>query len=197
VPAIRAGAGAAFVLTATTSGSSIIGTLFLQDEMRLSPGRSGFAFLLLSASVAAASAGAPAVIRRAGTAFAMTAGLAVVAASMVTQAFGVSLRDLPVFLAGLALAGAGLGLASVASTTHGTSGADDSTAGVVGGLLNAAAQVGTAVGIAALLATATTWPEASHGPEAAYGVAALTSLLAMVATAVSGRRHDRTAASPR
>ncbi|MEU4422994.1 MFS transporter [Actinoplanes sp. NPDC024001] len=196
VPTFRVGAATAFVLTATTSGASVIGTLFLQDELNLSPASSGAAFLLLSASVAATSTTAPSLIRRRGTAPTLTIGLAVVAAAMLTQAVAVALHHLPLFLTGLALTGAGLGLASVASTTHGTTGADDSTSGVIGGLLNAAAQVGTAVGIATLLTTATTWPIPTQAPEAAFSLAALTALTAALTTLLTTRHRTPTTHTP-
>jgi MFS family permease len=47
--------------------------------------------------------------------------------------------------------GAGLGAASVASTQTGTDAADAAYRGVASGVLNSAAQVGTAVGVALLL----------------------------------------------
>jgi MFS family permease len=187
----RVGAGTAFLLTATTSGSSVISTLFLQEELRLSPGLSGAAFLLVSGGVAATSLAAPVVMRRLGTTATLLAGFAVVVVAMLTQALAVALHSLPVFLPGLALTGLGLGLASVASTTHGTTNADESTSGVIGGLLNAAAQIGTAVGIALLLTTATTWP--GNGELAAYGVAALTCVGALAAVALSGSARTATA----
>ncbi|MBG0560108.1 MFS transporter [Actinoplanes aureus] len=193
MPTFRLGAGTAFAVTATTSGSSIVTMLFLQDELHLSPGRSGTVFLLLSGAVAATSLAAPAAVRSLGTPLTMAAGFAVIAAAMFTQAVGASLRSLPVFLLGLVLTGAGLGLASVASTTHGTTGADETTSGVIGGLLNAAAQIGTAVGIAALLTTTTTWPNPENGPQAAYGLAALTCLAAVAAATRSAHRDHQQA----
>jgi hypothetical protein len=62
------------------------------------------------------------------------------------QALVVRQAALVPFLAGLALSRLGLGVASVASAAHGTAEATDSTTGTVGVLLNAAAQIGTAVG---------------------------------------------------
>ena len=58
------------------------------------------------------------------------------------------------------LIGAGLGAASVASTQTGTDAADPAYRGVTSGVLNSAAQVGTAVGVALLvpLAAATAGP---------------------------------------
>ena len=62
-------------------------------------------------------------------------------------------QDLPVaqLFAAFAVMGAGLGITSVASTQTGTNAADPEYRGVVSGVLNSAAQVGTAVGVALLL----------------------------------------------
>ena len=60
-------------------------------------------------------------------------------------------------LSAFALMGAGLGTASVASTQTGTDAAEPAYRGIASGVLNSAAQVGTAAGVALLvpLATAT------------------------------------------
>ena len=54
-------------------------------------------------------------------------------------------------LSAFVLIGAGLGIASVASTQTGTDAAEPAFRGVASGLLNSAAQVGTAVGVALLV----------------------------------------------
>jgi MFS family permease len=149
------GGGVAAVLTATTSGANVIGTLFAQHVLHLSSAVSGACFLLFSGGVVVASTAAPAALRRLGARRAMAAGLIVIAVAMAVQAAGVTWTRLAVFLIGLTLSGIGLGLASVASTAHGTRDATDTASGRIGGLLNAAAQTGTAIGIALLLAIAT------------------------------------------
>jgi MFS family permease len=53
-----------------------------------------------------------------------------------------------------AVMGVGLGIASVASTQTGTDAADSAYRGVASGVLNSAAQVGTAIGVALLLPVA-------------------------------------------
>jgi MFS family permease len=54
-------------------------------------------------------------------------------------------------LTSFALMGFGLGIASVASTTVGTGAASPTERGVASGLLNSAAQIGTAVGLAVIV----------------------------------------------
>ncbi|UQU61623.1 hypothetical protein COUCH_21505 [Couchioplanes caeruleus] len=93
--------------------------------------------------------------------------------------------SLPPFVAGLGLSGLGLGVASVASTAYGTSEAGEERAGLVGGVLNAAAQTGTAVGVAVLLLVA------GHGRALALALAALAALAAAGATAGRGARLSR------
>ena len=98
------------------------------------------------------------------------------------------------------LMGAGLGCAAVASTASGTSAADDEKQGLASGLLNAAAQVGTALGLAVLIPLSAARTEALAGvPQGtalvegfrlgffgAAGIAALGALLALLL--VRGRR---------
>ncbi len=67
---------------------------------------------------------------------------------------------LVLFLVGLFVSGSALGVASVALTAHGTSTTADDNAGLFGGILNAAAQIGTALLTAALVALlAWRWPD--------------------------------------
>jgi MFS family permease len=63
------------------------------------------------------------------------------------------------------LMGAGLGCASVASTASGTSAAEDEKQGLASGLLNAAAQVGTALGLAVLIPLSATRTDALAGTQ--------------------------------
>ncbi len=82
----------------------------------------------------------------------MAAGLGAVVAGALSL-LGVSPRGgyLAAMLPGFVLMGAGLGTASVASTATGTSAAAEGEQGLASGLLNSAAQVGTALGLAVLV----------------------------------------------
>ncbi|GAA0381739.1 hypothetical protein GCM10009541_25360 [Micromonospora gifhornensis] len=160
VPSLVLGALVALVLTFTTSGASVVGTLFLQQVLDLTAAVSGAVFLVFSAAVAAGSAVASGVVRRLGRVAAMVAGLVVVGGAMSVSALAVDRRSLVLFLVGLFVSGSGLGVASVASTAHGTSTTADDNAGLFGGILNAAAQIGTALLTAALVALlAWRWPD--------------------------------------
>ncbi len=130
--AIAAVAGA--LLTATTSGTGVLASLYLQGDAGLDPSAAGLAMLPLSAAVVAGSViGAR-----------MDVGIVLVGAGCAALALGS-------VLAWGILAGYGLGAASVAATTLGTSAVEEDDRGAVSGLLGTAAQVGTAVGVAVFL----------------------------------------------
>jgi MFS family permease len=83
----------------------------------------------------------------------MGIGLSAVAAGVLWLAAvgaGEPLALLPAFV----VLGAGLGAAAVASTAAGTDAAGPARAGVASGVLNTAAQIGTAIGLAAIVALA-------------------------------------------
>jgi FtsH-binding integral membrane protein len=173
----RLGAWTAMVLTATTSGTNVIGSLFLQDDLGMSAGETGASFLLFSLSVVMGSTAAPALLRSFAAVRSLALGLAVIVLAMLGEAVAAHGKHLGAYLTGLALSGLGLGVASVASTAHGTADARDTTSGLIGGLLNAAAQIGTAVGIAILVVTAQ-W----SSPAAGFLLAATIALAAAAAT---------------
>ncbi len=148
--AIAAAAGV--LLTATTSGTGVLASIYLQGESGLDPIAAGLAMLPLSVSVVAGSLlGAR-----------LDVGLVLVAAGCAALALGS-------VLAWGVLAGYGLGAASVAATTLGMSAVSGDDRGAVSGLLSTAAQVGAAVGVAALVGVGT--------PAVAAGAALLGAVL--------------------
>jgi MFS family permease len=157
LPALRRGALGAFLNTATTSSAMTLATLYLQDTLRHSPLQAAAMLVPFSLAVVAGSALAAPVLRRIRPEPAIACGLAViaiaVAALTMAAAHGWALP------ACAATAGAGLGLSSVAATTLGTA-APDPLRGTASGIINTAAQLGTAIGIAVvvLIATASTGP---------------------------------------
>jgi predicted MFS family arabinose efflux permease len=147
-PRLRAGAGASFLNTATTSSAMTLVTLHLQGAAGLSPTAAGLRLVPFSLGVVAgAAAAAPALARRPPRAvIASGLGTIAVADAALLATGGAPGPLVPIAAAG----GAGLGLSSVAATALGTAvgGRLQATAS---GLLNTAAQLGTALGIAALL----------------------------------------------
>ena len=193
----------AFALTSTTSAAAVLGTLYAQDVLELSSTTTGLAFLPFSLSVIAGSLLGAKLTVRLGARLPAAAGLLTVAAGLVA-AVGIEAGDgLAYLVAQLTLAGLGLGCASVAATTAGTSAVGAEQQGLASGLLNSATQIGTALGIAVLvtLAAARTdaLTETEAGPQALVGgyewgfaAGAVVALAAALAAArlLPGKRHS-------
>ena len=145
---LRAGASASWLNTATTSSTMTLATLYLQGERGASATTAGLALLPFSLCVVVGAALAAGILRRRPPAAAIVLGLAVIGAGNALLLAGP--WALP---AGAGVAGLGIGIASVAATTLGTDVPDD-LQGTAAGLLNTAAQLGTALGVAALLLVA-------------------------------------------
>jgi predicted MFS family arabinose efflux permease len=149
-------------------------TLYLQSTLGLSPLQAAATLLPFSLAVIVGSSAAAVLLHHRQAQWVAALGLALIATSnggyiaagTSAWAFGVC----------AALGGAGNGLSSVATTGLGTS-VEVRWRGTASGILNTAAQLGTAVGIAVLLlvATATTGTPASTAPapHVAWLVAAL------------------------
>jgi MFS family permease len=138
--------GVAIALTATTSGGSVLATLRLQDALGLSPRGAALALLPLSLAVIAGSV--LAARSRAPARAVIAGGLLLVGAGSLAAAADLSEAAV---VAWAVLAGLGLGAASVAATTLGASAVPEAERGSASALLNAAAQIGTALGVPALV----------------------------------------------
>jgi EmrB/QacA subfamily drug resistance transporter len=160
------------LLTATTSGGAVLASLHLQGVLDLGPTGAGLVLLPFSVCAAAGSVAAPRIPRP--PAALVAGGLALVAAGSAVAAAGLtSTGGSAAIVVWGVLCGLGIGLASVAATTHGASSVADADRGTAAGLLNTAAQVGTAVGIAALVLVGHRLGFAAAGALAAVGSAAL------------------------
>jgi MFS family permease len=178
---LRQGAAGALLNTLTTSSAITLVTLYLQDTRGHSPLVAGFMLLPFSIAVIAGSAlAAPGLARRPARHL-VSAGLAIIAISDAALIPAASTWALPVCVAG---GGVGIGLSSVAATRLGTS-VPVAARGTASGIINTAAQLGTALGIAALLlvaALSTGIPgPGSPVPAIAWGIAALVSLTGAIA----------------
>jgi MFS family permease len=169
--------GVAVALTATTSGGAVLATLHLQDALGLTPQSASLALLPLSLSVVAGSVLASRV--RAPAPAVIVGGVLLVGAGSLTAAGGPGEAAIASWDV---LAGLGLGAASVAATTLGASAVPEADRGAASALLNAAAQIGTAVGVPGLvlLAGAT---DHRTGFAAAAALALLAAALARQGTA--------------
>jgi MFS family permease len=164
---LRTGTVVSFVNTATTSSTGVLATLSLQQEFGISAVGAGLALVPFSLGVVVGSAltkplGARLSVRRLAA-----AGLAGIAAGnlLLVLTYG----SVAGVVAGVAVTGIGLGVASVAGTAIGTD-VDDTLSGTASGVLNTGAQLGTAVGVAALLLLAATI--GGSGTAVAWAVAA-------------------------
>jgi EmrB/QacA subfamily drug resistance transporter len=144
----------AFALTATTSPAAVVGTLYLQNVLDYSPTATGLAYAPFSAAVVGGSFTGARLAGRIGPRTTMVCGLAAVASAMLASSGIGADAGVPYLLTGIVVSGWGLGCAAVASTAAGVSVVTEEKRGLAAGVLNAAAQIGTAVGIAALVAVA-------------------------------------------
>jgi len=170
---LRTGTAISFVNTATTSSAGVLATLELQQRLHASSFEAGLALLPFSLAVIAGSA----LSGKANAA----AGLAAIAAGNLTLALTGS--HVAGILLGVAIAGTGLGIASVHATAIGTDTPDE---GLAAGILNTGAQVGTALGVAALVLVA------DHTtPAAAWATAAAIAALSALRATASARPRAR------
>ena len=143
----------ALVLTAATTPPMLLCTLYVQQVLGFSPAQAGLVFPPFNLAVIGGSLLGPRLVARLGPRTTMVCGLIAIAAGSAfllgisAQGGGYLLYLIPAFI----LMGAGLGCASVASTTSGTAAADGGLQGLASGLLNSAAQIGTVLGLAILV----------------------------------------------
>jgi len=156
----------ALALTASTTPAMYLSVLYVQDVLGVPAGRASLLFPAVDLAVIAGSLLGPRLLVRRGGRRTLLVGFTGIAmgitALMILPAGGLPVVQL---LAAFTLIGAGLGAASVASTQTGTDAADPAYRGVASGVLNSAAQVGTAVGVALLVPLAA----AAAGPAVMTG----------------------------
>lgn len=177
--------------TATTSGSATLLTLYLQDTLGYSPSAAAVMLLPISVLVIVGSAAVGRVDRRLGTAVMGVIGMVLIASGIAVLA-GWPQTGVVAVVAGTAVMGGGLGMSSVASTTTALSVPDHARAGA-SGLVNTAAQLGTALGTAALLLLAASFsesPNESVGESAPRIAWAAAAVLAAVTAAIWLRRRE-------
>ncbi|MFI5063458.1 MAG: MFS transporter [Streptosporangiales bacterium] len=189
---LRQGALGGFLNTATTSSVMILVTLYLQDTLRRSPLEAAVTLLPFSLAVIAGSSLSAALQRRLRPAWVIAGGLAAIAlADLALIPSADSPWAVPLCAAG---AGMGIGLSSVAATGLGTD-VDLHWRGTASGVINTAAQLGTAAGIAVLLliAAATTGvPAKGTGPPfAAWATGAAVAAAGALRFAVTAGHSSR------
>ena len=144
----------AFALTAVTSPASVLAAFYLQGVLGYSPTDAGLALLPFSLSVVSGSFAGSWLTSTIGARATMTSGLVAVGVAMLLLTRISPEGGVEYLLLGIVLSGFGLGGAAVASTAAGTAAAGAAERGLASGVLSTAAQLGTAVGIAALVTVA-------------------------------------------
>ena len=196
----------AAVLTAATTPPMFLCTLYAQRVLGLDPIAAGLLFPPFNLAVIAGSLAGPRVIGALGERRAMAGGLLVIAIGAATlTAIAPGAPAPPPLFAGFVLLGAGLGVASVASTGRGTRALGEADQGLASGLLTTSAQIGTVLGLAIVVPIAAARSAALPGGPAAQVAGfelgfALSAALAMTAAstvavrALRARRQTRSGA---
>ena len=181
-------------ITASTTPAMFLAVLYVQNVLGLPPGRAALYFPALNLTVIAGSLTGPRLITRIGPRSSAIAGLGLITAGALAL-IALPSHGMPAgrLLTCFALMGFGLGIASVSSTTVGTSAAPPEERGVASGLLNSAAQIGTAVGLAVIVPLTSSDAEdpgqVLDGMRPGFIGAALIAVLGMAAGWMLPRRH--------
>ncbi|MDF2966686.1 MAG: transporter [Nocardioidaceae bacterium] len=176
---LRAGTVGSFLNTATTSSAATLVMLELQDSMGRSPLEAAALLLPMSLLVIVGSVLAAPLLRWWTPRVTLGIGLGAVAVGTGVLPVAATVVTIPL---ASAVSGLGLGIASVAANGMATDVPVD-LRGAASGLVNTAAQLGTAVGTAALILLA-----AATDPRTAWAAATAVALAAAAAFVRTGRR---------
>jgi MFS family permease len=187
---LRTGTAVSFVNTATTSSAGVLATLLMQQHLGVSAVGAGLALLPFSLGVVAGSALSTPLGARLAPRRLAALGLAGVAAGNLELV--ATYGSVAGIVAGVAVAGVGLGVASVAATTVGTD-VPDVLKGSAAGLLNTGAQLGTALGVAGLLVLAAGVARPWPGTAVSWAVAAIAAALTAALLLARPVRHPSAA----
>jgi DHA2 family methylenomycin A resistance protein-like MFS transporter len=177
----------------TYYGIVFVLSLYLQQARRYSAVEAGLAYLPLTATFVVSNVLSGAIASRCGTRVPMIAGALIGAAGFVLIARLDAASSFVQMLPGFTLVPFGMGLAVPAMTTTVLAGADRTLTGIASGALNAARQVGGALGVALFGALASH----EHLVAGLQAAAVISAMLMFVAAAIAGgrrspvgRRHD-------
>jgi MFS family permease len=178
---VRWGSATAFVNTATTSGVVTLLTLHVQEQLGYSPLGAAAVLLPLSVMVIVGSVCASRLGHRLENARTGAIGMGLIAVAIALLV--ASSHNSATITAATAVMGCGLGMSSVASTATGLSVPEENRT-IASGLVNTAAQLGTALGTAALLLLAVI-PNHSVQPDAGSSAPRLAWMVAATLAAVT------------
>ena len=182
-------------------GFFFFGTQLMQDVLGFTPFQAGLGFLPMTAVNFAIATLIPRVVRRYGDAPVLVAGVALTLAGMAWLAqVDATSSYLTAVALPMLLVGAGQGFAFAPLTSFGLVGVRGEDAGAASGLVNTAHQLGTATGLAILVAASAgvTKMVDRVGVALTWGTGLLALCLVVVLAVVvpAQRRATRTAAQP-
>ncbi|MDT4914783.1 MAG: hypothetical protein QOC66_3911 [Pseudonocardiales bacterium] len=195
---LRRGAVGSALNTATTTSVATLVTLYLQDTLSRSPLAAAAILFPLSIAAIAGSALAAPALRRLRPERVSAAGLASIAVGVV--ALIATAEHVVAVSACLAAAGFGIGISSVAANSMGTDVAEVDRA-AASGVINTTAQLGTALGIAALVLTAAATDRTPRAgtppPTIAWGLAAAVAAVGALVFALLRPAREPRPGTPR
>jgi hypothetical protein len=169
------------------AGSALIEfvlSLYLQQARGWTPLATALAFLPFAAALMATNHIAPAVVGRLGPARVTVAGLLVAAAGLgLLAGIGRETDYAAGLLPGMVLLAAGMSLMFSGSAVLSTMNVPPRQAGLAGGVMNTAMELGPTVGLAALMSVAAARPDAVDGYAWAFGAGGAAYLAAALAAA--------------
>lgn len=144
----------AFTNTGTTGPVALLAVFYVQEVLSYSPTVSGMLGLPLSLSVVAGSYLGSRLTVKLGARRTMALGLlGICGGTLLVTRISVD-SGVAFVVSNAVISGLALGCSAVASTTCGTSAVPQEERGLASGVLNSAAQIGTALGLAILFAVA-------------------------------------------
>lgn len=164
------------LMNAALGAGVIILTLYMQKVLNYSPLQAGLSFLPVAIVAVGSAPFAPKLAARFGTKYTLTGSIAMVAIGLLTLSQvpveGVFATDL---LPGGIAIGLGIVITQVSISITATSGVSDSEEGLVSGLLTTSQQIGSALGLAILIAVAAIRTRTVSGGAVEASAAALTA----------------------
>jgi MFS family permease len=194
-PGLRFGLAASLAFWCTQAPYFLILALYLQDGRGLSPLQAALVFTVLAVAYLAASLKAPALTARFGHRLVLAGVVAIVAGDallyLVVQRYGGG-GPIALLIPGLALAGAGQGLAITPLTSIVMAHANPEQAGAISGALSTTQQVGNTLGVAVTGAVFYAAIQQGYPTAFGHGLVQLALLLLGVAALVGlGTRGSR------
>jgi MFS family permease len=186
-PLLSAG-GVAALVTATSTAPLFLCLLYAAHQLHRGPLATGLTFAPVNLAVIAGSWLGARALARAGAGQTMAGGLAALALGSLLL-LGISPHGGPLDLVAPFVAiGLGIGLAATASTAAGMQADGQERQGLASGLLNAAAQIGTSLGLALLVSIAAGEAAGLGDYRRGFAGAALLAGAGAVALLAFGRR---------